>query len=75
LGVKIPEQLSVTGFDNIEIAEHLEVPLTTVAQDFKGIGRRAAEIVIHTLEKGASLNEQVVLPVELVIRKSSGTPG
>ena len=46
MGVQVPGQLSITGFDDHIITQHVEVPLTTVAQDFYEIGRKAAELIV-----------------------------
>lgn len=73
MGVNVPGQLSIAGFDDIEISRHLDIPLTTVAQDFRGIGRRAADIIVRCVEQGSRVQEQAVLPVELIVRSSSGT--
>ncbi|MGL1890910.1 MAG: GntR family transcriptional regulator [Spirochaetaceae bacterium] len=70
LGYKVPEDLSIIGHDDIELASHLHVPLTTVAQDFCTMGRVAAELVIERI-KDIGEPRQVILPTKLVIRSSS----
>lgn len=70
LGYKIPEDLSVIGFDNIDLACHLQVPLTTVAQDFHSIGRIAAELIMERINDDSE-PRQVVLPTELIVRSST----
>lgn len=69
-GFSVPEELSIVGYDDIELASHLQVPLTTVAQDFNRIGRLAAELVIES-KAGEHRERQVVLPTELVVRNST----
>jgi DNA-binding LacI/PurR family transcriptional regulator len=72
MGIKIPDQLSVIGFDDLEISGQLDVPLTTIAQDFVEIGRKAAEVLLGQLESKIQEQQRLVLPVKLVERSSSG---
>lgn len=50
-GMKIPEDISIAGYDGITIARVLEPKLTTIHQDTKTIGKRAAEQLIHLIEQ------------------------
>lgn len=68
-GIRIPDQLSVVGFDGTAEAARTNPALTTVAHDIPGKGRMAASMV---LENGPP--RQVVLPVELVVRASTARP-
>lgn len=68
-GLKLPEQLSVVGFDNSEIAQLVDIPLTTVGQPFYQIGRTAAGLIVQAVESGAQ-PESRELPVEWVERGS-----
>lgn len=70
LGVSVPEQLSVVGFDNSDIAPSFAIPLSTVEQPFYAIGRKAAELIANGLESRAT-EEGCVLPVSWIERKSS----
>ena len=45
LGISIPEDLSVVGFDNLPLCEHLQIPLTSVTQDFKAMGNKAIDLI------------------------------
>lgn len=45
LGISIPDELSVVGFDNLPLCDHLQVPLTSMAQDFNAIGNKAIELI------------------------------
>jgi len=71
-GRRIPEEVSVVGFDGITLAEHLWPPLTTVVQDFSGIGRHLVDLLLQQV--GGRLLDDVheVVPVQLVVRGSSG---
>jgi len=71
-GIKIPEQVSLAGFDNIDASQYQKVPLTTVAQNFFEIGRLAAKIVLSRKQLRSSIemiSQQRVTP-RLVIRDS-----
>lgn len=70
-GLKIPEDLSLVGFDDIDIISHLEKPLTTVAQDKYAIGGQAAELLIDKIEGRIKGNKQIIIPTKLIVRKST----
>jgi DNA-binding LacI/PurR family transcriptional regulator len=76
-GLRLPEELSVVGYNDIPLAARLAPTLTTVRVPLAEMGQRASELLIRMLEPdrghgdGAS---QVVLPVELVVRESTGPP-
>jgi len=72
LGVEVPGRLSVAGFDNLPMSAHITPPLTTVGQDFTGIGRSAAGLVLELL--GGSDPRKIILPVELIARGSCVKP-
>lgn len=71
MGVRIPEDVSLVGFDNIEMLEHLEFQLTTIDQDFYQIGKIAAQIVLEAIENGAYKPKEVVVPVKLIKRDTT----
>jgi LacI family transcriptional regulator len=73
-GLRIPGDLSVVGFDDIQIAQHMHPPLTTLAQDKPGLGVAAARALLRQVD-GADTAEPVTLPVELVVRDSTATVG
>lgn len=50
LGLSLPRDLSVVGFDDVPVAQHLRPALTTVQQDFSELGRRAIEVLIDEIE-------------------------
>jgi LacI family transcriptional regulator len=72
-GLEIPRDISVTGFDDLELAAQIEPPLTTIKVPAPELGRRIAQFIIETLEKGsATLPER--LSADLVIRGTTGRP-
>ena len=66
-GLKIPEDISIAGYDGITIARVLEPKLTTIRQDTKTIGKRAAEELINLIERPKiTLIEKIVVEGELL---------
>lgn len=73
-GVRIPEDLSVVGFDDLEVSRVLDPPLTTVRIDGEALGAEAVGVLLARLD-GRRARRETVLPVELVVRRSTGRPG
>ena len=71
-GLRVPEDLSVIGYDDIELAAYTVPPLTTIRQPAAEIGRRAAEILVEQIENGVTAAETLALPPTLVERHSVG---
>lgn len=73
LGYKVPEDVSVVGFDNIELTRYTSPSLTTVAQDKVRIGREAAKHLIAQINKEVDTDQATIkrVPVELIIREST----
>jgi len=71
LGIKVPQEVSVVGFDNLRFTEHLPVPLTTVDQPTQEMGRRAVELLLERIEgaKDRPPRREVFHP-HLIIRDS-----
>lgn len=72
LGIGVPENLALVGFDNIREAGELGIPLTTIAQSGRQIGKRACELLIARVENPGKPYQHEFLPVELIVRRSSG---
>ncbi len=75
LKLKIPEDISITGMDNLKIARILNPPLTTVAQPVESMGRIATELLIKNIVSGnIGIHQKIILPTELIIRSSTAPP-
>ncbi|MEV0090831.1 LacI family DNA-binding transcriptional regulator [Streptomyces sp. NPDC050738] len=73
LGVRVPEDISLTGFDAVDVARYSAPPLTTVAVPRDRLGRAAGE-ALGRLMAGDEGTEPETVPVELRVRGSSGAP-
>jgi LacI family transcriptional regulator len=70
-GVRVPQDVVVTGFDGIDAAQRSVPPLTTVRQPMVDLGRAAIQVLAHRLEDREGSPLSVRLPVEVVLRGSS----
>jgi DNA-binding LacI/PurR family transcriptional regulator len=71
MGLRVPEDMSIVGFDDMPLASYFDPPLTTVRQDTFAIGRACASMLIDVLDKPAAAPWQVALATELVVRQST----
>ena len=78
LGFRVPDDLSVVGFDNIPDSALTDPPMTTVDQSVQDLGHAAMEILIDLIRHPERARESdpihVTLPTELVVRRSCGPP-
>ncbi len=74
MGVKVPDEISIVGFDNAPYAEFLEPPLTTVEQPFEQLGMIAAQLLQERLTLPDTEPKTVKLPCKLIIRASTAPP-
>lgn len=71
-GLKVPDDISIVGYDDTEIASYLPTPLTTVAQNTFAIGEQAAELLIDRIEGWYSgMPKSVFIPTRLRVRAST----
>jgi DNA-binding LacI/PurR family transcriptional regulator len=73
-GRRVPEDVSVVGFDDMAESDSFWPPLTTVHQEFEAIGRRAVELLIAEIEGRPEPVTSTVLPTRLVVRSSTAAP-
>ncbi len=74
LGLKVPEDVSVIGFDDISMASSITPPLTTMRQPIGEISRTVVEMAIDMVENPHRKRSDVVLPTELIVRNSCQAP-
>ena len=70
MGISIPKQMSIIGFDDMAISAHQQIPITTIAQDFYRIGSKAAQIIVDKMQDPHKEGECAMIPVKLVQRDS-----
>lgn len=69
LGLKVPEDVSVMGYDNLKIAEMVVPTLTTVAQPFEKMGEKAVEMILEMIDTGETV-ESIYFPHKIIERTS-----
>ena len=74
-GIRVPEDVTIVGFDDLSWSEAATVPLTTVRQPREELGRRAVRLLLDEIDRGdAHTHSRELLAPELVVRDSSSTP-
>lgn len=69
-GIKVPEEISLVGYDDINVAPYFNPPLTTIRTDKEGVGSKASKLLLNILNKEVNLNRQIVVGSELIERSS-----
>ncbi|MFP3043722.1 LacI family transcriptional regulator [Treponema primitia] len=70
-GLRVPEDISVVGFDDIEISDYLIPRLTTIRQPLEEIGGQTALILHRAITGNPAFKQELVLPYKLIIREST----
>ena len=73
-GKRVPEDLSLVGFDDVPEAGYFIPPLTTVRPDFHAVARHALELLLAQIEAGVPSTTQMMLPPTLIERRSVAAP-
>lgn len=69
-GLKVPEDISLTGFDNWDLSAYGDMKLTTVERDMGALARKSADILLKKIEENETINGHIYLDTRLVIRDS-----
>lgn len=72
--LRVPDDVAVTGFDDLALARHMQPPLTTVAQPMRELGAEAVRVVLARVADRNLERRETVLPTRLVVRRSCGCP-
>jgi DNA-binding LacI/PurR family transcriptional regulator len=70
-GCSVPGDLAVVGYDDLEIARFANPPLTTIAQPKKEIGIQAIDLLVNRISRKDRSPSRLVLPPELIVRRST----
>ena len=70
-GISVPNDVAVTGFDDVPVARHMHPPLTTIRQPMQELGATAFDVLFGRISTGKG-EADVVLPVDLIVRESCG---
>ena len=73
-GLRVPDDLSILGFDDVKYAGIAVPPLTTVRQPLADMGRTAVNLLIRLLERQSFETMHIELPTRLVVRESTAPP-
>ena len=73
-GFRVPDDLSVVGFDDIRFARHIDPPLTTIAQPMREIGEGTVRLLLEILNGDEIKPVSVTLPHQLTVRASTAPP-
>jgi len=70
-GLECPRDVSITGFNDMPLADRLQPPLTTIRVQHYKAGVEAGELVVDAVENGTTTPRHIVLPVEMIVRGST----
>ena len=73
-GLRIPEDISLVGYNNIWVTSLLSPPLTTVEAPLSEIGREAFKVLLGLITSNKNINYHVTLPNKLIVRESTARP-
>jgi LacI family transcriptional regulator len=73
-GLRVPDDVSVVGYDDVPMAGHCRMQLTTVRSDAIEMSRRAVELLVTATRDGRHVSHREILPNPLVIRSTTGRP-
>ena len=72
LGIDVPSQLSVMGYDGVRMAEMFSPPLTTLSHSAAECGERIASMIVGLVGGDAPTDHQILLPAQIIERRSTG---
>jgi DNA-binding LacI/PurR family transcriptional regulator len=73
-GLKVPDEMSLVGYDNTSLAALRQISLTTIDQPRREIGAMAMKALLRRIENPKARARRVVLPAQLVVRRTTGAP-
>jgi LacI family transcriptional regulator len=73
-GLRVPQDVSVVGYDDVPLASHCRIKLTTVRSDAEVMGRRAVELVVAAAREGRHVAHRETQSNPLVVRSTTQRP-
>lgn len=73
MGIDVPGEMSIVGYDDTEIMREMPIPITTVRVASEEVGRLAGRLIVERIG-GEDVGTGIELPAEIVVRRSSGPP-
>lgn len=70
-GLRVPDDIAVVGFDDLDVAIHANPPLTTIRHSVQRVGEIAAQLLIDLVEGKLQAPHRIELPTELIVRRST----
>ncbi len=74
MGYRVPEDVSIIGYGDVPLASMTQPPLTTIRSPYQDMGHEAAHMLIKLIHGKRLSQKHLVLPVELIVRKSTAPP-
>jgi DNA-binding LacI/PurR family transcriptional regulator len=71
-GLRVPDDIALVGFDDVQLAHYVDPPLTTVRLPAYALGYEAATLLTHLIEGQPVEEEEILLETELLVRQSCG---
>lgn len=72
LGLSVPKDVSIVGFDDVPVASYSSPALTTIAQPISRMGETAVQLLLEQIQSDTLSNTEVILPTQLIVRQSTG---
>jgi LacI family transcriptional regulator len=73
--LRVPEDISVVGFDNVEQGSHSAPKLTTVNMDTELMAKAACQKLVYTIQSGQIHSVRIIVPAKLIVRESTAPVG
>jgi len=70
LGLEVPDDISVIGFDNIEMASYMTPELTTIEASLDKIAKQSVKSLIHYYKDNKYTDKEIIIPTDIVCRQS-----
>jgi DNA-binding LacI/PurR family transcriptional regulator len=72
--LRVPEDISVVGYDDLPICQFLDPPLASVRQPSHGLGRLLIQLMVNAIENTEPFRQDMLVPTELMVRESITAP-